>query len=274
MGSWRVGSGMTGVAVVSSWGCVASGRGVEAKGPPVSGAPRVDAGGEVGSGCAASGPGFGRRSNGPASYPHSPCWKTNRSSFSGFSTLPLKSTSIRRIFGSDTASGFFMHYSKSQALVTTSPTNSTESKNFRETPCHFVLSASAWIRPSSAAAARASASSSLRFLQPPAPVCQLGLYVCIFLEQPGNPGPQFFHLPDLWERPDRWNDPVRSHPQLGADLLQCLLHGFILNPGLPDVPCHIDEGFLHPLPTFLRSRSLQLGIRSTGKLLRFWWIRT
>ena len=156
MGSWRVGSGMTGVAAGSSWSCVASDRGVEAEGPPVSGAPRVDAGGKVGSGRAGSGPGSGRCSDGPASCPRSPCWKTNRSSFSRFSTLPLKSTNIRRIFGVDTASGFFMHWSKSRALVTTSPANPTESKNFQETPCHFVLSASTRIRPSSAAIASSS----------------------------------------------------------------------------------------------------------------------
>ena len=59
MGSWRVGSGMTDVAAGSSWDCVASGRGVEAEGPPVGGAPGVDAGGEVGSGRAGSGPGSG-----------------------------------------------------------------------------------------------------------------------------------------------------------------------------------------------------------------------
>ena len=112
---------MTGVATGSGWGCVASSRGVEAEGPPVGGALGVDAGGEVGSGRAGSSPGFGRRSDGPASCP---C------SFSRFSTLLLKSTNIRKIFGADTSSNFFMHWSKSRALVTTSPANATESKNF------------------------------------------------------------------------------------------------------------------------------------------------
>ena len=73
MGSWQVGSGMTGVAAGFGWGCVASGQGVEAEGPPVGGASGVDASREVGSGCAASGLGSRRRSDGPASCPRSPC---------------------------------------------------------------------------------------------------------------------------------------------------------------------------------------------------------
>ena len=136
MGSCRVGSGMTGVDAGSGWNGVASSRGVEAEGPPVGGAPRVGAGGEDGSGRAGSGTGFGRCPDGPASYLRLPYWKTNRISFSRFSIRPLKSTSIRRTFGADTASGFFMHSSKVRALVTTSSGNPKESKNFRETPCH------------------------------------------------------------------------------------------------------------------------------------------
>ena len=167
MGSCRVGSGMTGVNVGSGWDDVASGGGVEAEGPPIGGAPRVDAGGEDGSGRAGSGTGSGRYSDGPASYPRLPYWKTNRISFSKFSTRPLKSTSIRRTFGADTASGFFKHSSKAWALVTTLPGNPKESKNFLETPCHLVLSASARIRPSSVATARASASSILGSGPPP-----------------------------------------------------------------------------------------------------------
>ena len=78
-------------------------------------------------------------------------------SFSKFSIRALKSTNIRRIFAADIASGFFMHWSKIRAFVTTSPGNSKESKNFREIPCHLVLSDSAKAYASSAAAARASA---------------------------------------------------------------------------------------------------------------------
>ena len=63
---------------------------------------------------------------------------------------------MRKIFAADTASGFFMHSSKIRAFVTTSPGNPKESKNFRETPCHLVLSDSAKACASSAAAARAS----------------------------------------------------------------------------------------------------------------------
>ena len=115
MGSCRVGSGMTGVDAGSGWDGVASGRGVEAEGPPVGGAPGVDASGEDSSGRAGSGTGSGRYSDGPASYLRLPYWKTNRISFSRFSTRPLKSTNIHRTFGADTASGFFMHSSKVQA---------------------------------------------------------------------------------------------------------------------------------------------------------------
>ena len=64
---------------------------------------------------------------------------------------------MRRIFAADTASGFFMHSSKIRAFVTTSPGNPKELKNFRETPCHLVLSDSAKAYASLAAAARASA---------------------------------------------------------------------------------------------------------------------
>ena len=73
MGSCRIGLGMTGVDAGSGWDSVASGRGVEAEGPPVDGAPEVDAGGEDGSGRAGS----GHCSDGPASYPGLPYWKTN-----------------------------------------------------------------------------------------------------------------------------------------------------------------------------------------------------
>ena len=112
--------------------------------------------GEDGSGRDGSGTGSGRCSDGPASCPQSLSWKADRISFSRFSTRPLKSTSIRRTFTADTASGFFIHSSKIRAFVTTSPGNPKKSKNFRETPCHLVLSASARIRASSAAVARTS----------------------------------------------------------------------------------------------------------------------
>ena len=62
---------------------------------------------------------------------------------------------MHKIFAADTASGFFMHSSKIRAFVTTSPGNPKESKNFRETPCHLVLSDSAKAYVSSAGAARA-----------------------------------------------------------------------------------------------------------------------
>ena len=170
MGSCRVGSGMTSVDAGSGWDGVASGRGVEAEGPPVGGAPRIGVGGEDGSSHARFRTGSRRCSDGPASYPRLPYWKTNRISFSRFSTRPLKSISICRTFGADTASGFFMHSSKVLALVTTLLGNPKESKNFWETPCHLVLLASARIRLSSTAVARASAaavrasvSSNLRF---------------------------------------------------------------------------------------------------------------
>ena len=114
----------------------------------------------------------------------------------------------------------------------------------------------------------------LCFLQSPVLVRHLGLKTVIVFEEPGDPGPELFHLPGLGERPDRWDDSVRSHPQLRADLLQCHLHGFVLNPGLPDAPCHTDEGFLYPFLFFLQSRSLRLGIRSTSRLLSPWlWFR-
>ena len=69
MGSYRVGSGMTGVDASSGWDGVASGRGVEAKGPPVGGAPGVGAGGEDGFGRDGSRTGSRRYSDGLALYP-------------------------------------------------------------------------------------------------------------------------------------------------------------------------------------------------------------
>ena len=169
MGSCQVGSGMAGVDAGSCWDGVASGRGVEAEGLPVDGASGV-VGGEDGSSRVGSGTGSGQCSDGPASCPRSPYRKTSQISFSKFSTRPLKSTSIHSTFGADTTSSFFIQSSKIRAFVTTSLANPRESKNFRETPCHLVLSASARIRPSSAAVAhasaaiaRASTSSTLRF---------------------------------------------------------------------------------------------------------------
>ena len=117
----------------------------------------VVVGKEDGSDRDGSGTGSGRCSDGPASCPRSPSWKADRISFSRFSTRLLKSTSIRRTFTADIASGFFIHSSKIWAFVTTSPGNPKESKNFRETQCHLVLSASARIRASSAAVMRTSA---------------------------------------------------------------------------------------------------------------------
>ena len=111
MGSWWVGSGITGVAAGSGWDWVASGRGVKAKGPLVGGAPRVETRGEMGSGLATSGPGSGGRSDGPTSSLRPSGWSNNRSSFNRFSTLPLKSTSMQSTFGVDTASSFFIHWS-------------------------------------------------------------------------------------------------------------------------------------------------------------------
>ena len=113
-------------------------------------------GGEGGFGRAGSGTGSGRCLDGPASCPRSLSWKVDRISFSRFSTRALKSTNIHRIFAADTASGFFMHWSKIRAFVTTSPGNPKESKNLWETPCHLLLSDSAKACAFSAAAARTS----------------------------------------------------------------------------------------------------------------------
>ena len=220
-------------------------------------------------GRAGSGPGSGRCSDGPASCLRSSCWKTNRSSVSRFSTLPLKSTSIRRTFGGDTASAFFMHWSKSRALVTTF---ANEPHKIKELPGDIVPLRALCLCPDPPFLRCCCARHC--FLQPPVPVRHLGLKTVIVFEEPDDPGPELLHLPGLGERPDRWDDPVRSHPQLGADLLQRLLHGFVLNLGLPDALRHADEGFLHPFLSFLRSRPLQLGIRSTGTLLSPWlWFR-
>ena len=117
----------------------------------------VVVGGEDGSDRDGSGTGSGRCLDGPASCPRLPSWKADQISFSRFSTRPLKSTSICRTFTTDTASGFFIHSSKIRAFVTMMPGNPKESKNFRETPYHLVLSASARIRASLAAVARTSA---------------------------------------------------------------------------------------------------------------------
>ena len=65
--SCRVGSGMLGVAAASSRDGVASGRGVEADGAPVGGAPTVAMDGEDGSGRDGLETGSGRCSDGPAS---------------------------------------------------------------------------------------------------------------------------------------------------------------------------------------------------------------
>ena len=59
MGSWWVGSRIPREAAGSCAPCVASGLRIEADGPPVAGAFGVEAGGEVGSGHAGSGPGSG-----------------------------------------------------------------------------------------------------------------------------------------------------------------------------------------------------------------------
>ena len=67
IGSCWVGSGMLGVATASGRDGVASGRGVEADGAPVGGAPRVVVGGEGGSGRYGPGTRSGRCSDGPAS---------------------------------------------------------------------------------------------------------------------------------------------------------------------------------------------------------------
>ena len=63
---------MTNAAAGSDWVCVASGRGVEAEDFSVGGALGAEAGEEVDSGCAGSGPRSRRRSDGPTSCPRSP----------------------------------------------------------------------------------------------------------------------------------------------------------------------------------------------------------
>ena len=67
IGSCWVGSGMLGVVAVSGRDGIASGRGVEADGAPVGGAPGVAVGGEGESGRDGPGTESGRCSNGPAS---------------------------------------------------------------------------------------------------------------------------------------------------------------------------------------------------------------
>ena len=66
IGSCWVGSGILGVAVASGRDGVASGRGVEADGALVGGAPGVVVGGEGGSGRDDPGTGSERCSDGPA----------------------------------------------------------------------------------------------------------------------------------------------------------------------------------------------------------------
>ena len=67
IGSCWMGSGILGVAAASGRDGVGSGRGVEADGAPVDGAPGVVVGGEGGSGRDGPGTGSGRCSDGPAS---------------------------------------------------------------------------------------------------------------------------------------------------------------------------------------------------------------
>ena len=62
-----MGSGILGVAATSGRDGVASGRGVEADGAPIGGAPGVAVGGEGGSGRDGLGTGSVRCSDGPAS---------------------------------------------------------------------------------------------------------------------------------------------------------------------------------------------------------------
>ena len=112
--------------------------------------------------------------------------------------------------------------------------------------------------------------SCLRLLNLLVPVLHLGLQTGVVLEKHGNPGFELLHLLCLGEGPDLRNDPIRSHSQLRADLLQCLLHRFVLHPGLPDAPHHADEGFLHPFLSLLQLRTLRLRIRSRGRLLSPW----
>ena len=112
--------------------------------------------------------------------------------------------------------------------------------------------------------------SRLRLHQLPVPVFHLGLQTSIVSEKPSDPGLELLHLPGLGERPDHWDDPVRSHPQLRADLLQRLLHRFVLHPGLLDAPCYVDEGFLHPFLSLLHSHSFRSRFQSRDGLLRSW----
>ena len=67
IGSCWVGSGILGVAAASGRDGVASGRGVEADGAPIGGAPGVAVGGEGGSDRDGPGTGSGHCSDGPAS---------------------------------------------------------------------------------------------------------------------------------------------------------------------------------------------------------------
>ena len=144
MGSWCVGSRTTRVAAGSSRSSGTFGCGVGAEASPVVGAPGVKIGGEASSDLdTSSGSGCGRFSDGPASYPYSSSWRSMRSSPRSFSTFLLKSTNIRSIFGVDTTSGFFIHWSYNLALVTTSPANPTKAWNFLAMVTTFSWSSSA-----------------------------------------------------------------------------------------------------------------------------------
>ena len=111
-------------------------------------------------------------------------------------------------------------------------------------------------------------STSFRFLYSLVPVRHLGLKLVILTDESGDPDPQSIHLLGLGERPDRWNDLVRSYPQLGVDLIQRLLHGLVLTPGLSDALCYVGEWLLHPFLPAFRLRTQLLCPR-----LQFWWNR-
>ena len=67
---------------------------------------------------------------------------------------------------------------------------------------------------------------------------------------------------ELGVRPDGIIPTIQSLHQLGANLVQRLLHGLVLNPGLPEALRYVDKGLLHPFPPAFRLRTRLLRYRA------------
>ena len=104
------------------------------------------------------------------------------------------------------------------------------------------------------------------YFHPPVP--HLGLQSVVLADEFSDPDPESIHLLGFGQRPDRRDDLIRTYPQLGADLLQRLLHRLLLISSLPEASCYADEGLVHPLLTSFRVR-----IRLLRSWLWFWWNR-